>query len=322
MHCTQTLLAQGYEVFGIDDLNEYYDPSLKMARLSNLKNHQNFQFEEMDISNCAAVSQIFKRARPVRVLHLAAQAGVRYSLEQPKKYTDSNLIGFANILEGCRLSQVEHLVFASSSSVYGGNTKMPLSESDAADHPISYYAATKKANEVMAHTYAHLYSIPCTGLRFFTVYGPWGRPDMALFKFTQSMLAGESIELYGNGQLIRDFTYIDDIVEGVLRILEKPATSDMLFDPMNPNPSTSCAPYRIFNIGNSKPTTIMNYVAALELALGFEAKKIFLPLQPGDMKKTAADTHALSSWIGFVPNTPIRVGVNRFVQWYREFYKK
>ncbi|WP_347484686.1 NAD-dependent epimerase [Vandammella animalimorsus] len=322
MHCAKALLQQDHEVLGFDDLNGYYDPSLKMARLANLQKFSNFQFEKIDIADRAAVFRLFEKARPARVLHLAAQAGVRYSIEQPNKYADSNLLGFGNILEGCRLSQVEHLVFASSSSVYGGNTKMPLSESDAVDHPISYYAATKKANEIMAHTYAHLYSIPCTGLRFFTVYGPWGRPDMALFKFTQSMLAGEPIELYGNGQLVRDFTYIDDIVEGVLRILAKPATSDMLFDPMNPNPSTSCAPYRIFNIGNSRPKTIMDYVAALELALGFEAKKIFLPLQPGDMKKTAADTHALSSWIGFVPNTPIRVGVNRFVQWYREYYKK
>ena len=320
MHCAERLLARGETVVGIDNLNAYYDPALKEARLARLTPHPRFSFERLDVANRAGLAALFARVRPVRVLHLAAQAGVRYSLEQPDDYTDSNLLGFANILQGCRTQGVAHLVFASSSSVYGGNAKLPFSERDAVDHPISYYAATKKANEVMAHTYAHLYGLPTTGLRFFTVYGPWGRPDMALFKFTRAMLAGETIEVYGNGQLVRDFTYIDDIVEGVLRVLDKPATPDPGYDPLAPNPGTSSAPYRIFNIGNSAPTVLMDYITALEQALGRPADKRLLPIQPGDMHSTAADCSALAAWVGFAPSTPVHEGVARFVDWYRNFY--
>ena len=320
MHCAERLLARGETVVGIDNLNAYYDPALKAARLARLTPHPRFSFERLDVADRAGLAALFARVRPVRVLHLAAQAGVRYSLEQPDDYTDSNLLGFANILQGCRTQGVAHLVFASSSSVYGGNAKLPFSERDAVDHPISYYAATKKANEVMAHTYAHLYGLPTTGLRFFTVYGPWGRPDMALFKFTRAMLAGETIEVYGNGQLVRDFTYIDDIVEGVLRVLDKPATPDPGYDPLAPNPGTSSAPYRIFNIGNSAPTVLMDYITALEQALGRPADKRLLPIQPGDMHSTAADCSALAAWVGFAPSTPVHEGVARFVDWYRNFY--
>ena len=320
MHCAERLLARGETVVGIDNLNAYYDPALKAARLARLTPHPRFSFERLDVANRAGLAALFARVRPVRVLHLAAQAGVRYSLEQPDDYTDSNLLGFANILQGCRTQGVAHLVFASSSSVYGGNAKLPFCERDAVDHPISYYAATKKANEVMAHTYAHLYGLPTTGLRFFTVYGPWGRPDMALFKFTRAMLAGETIEVYGNGQLVRDFTYIDDIAEGVLRVLDKPATPDPGYDPLAPNPGTSSAPYRIFNIGNSAPTVLMDYITALEQALGRPADKRLLPIQPGDMHSTAADCSALAAWVGFAPSTPVHEGVARFVDWYRNFY--
>ena len=321
MHCAERLLARGAQVVGIDNLNAYYDPALKEARLARLTGHPRFRFERIDLADRAAMAGLFARVRPARVLHLAAQAGVRYSIDQPDDYTDSNLLGFGHLLQGCRAAQVEHLVFASSSSVYGGNARLPYSERDAVDHPISYYAATKKANEVMAHTYAHLYRIPVTGLRFFTVYGPWGRPDMALFKFTRAMLAGEAIDVYGEGRLVRDFTYIDDIVEGVLRVLDKPATPDPAYDPAAPNPSTSSAPYRIFNIGNSAPTVLMDYITALESALGITARKNMLPIQPGDMHSTAADTSALAAWVGFAPSTPVQTGVARFVNWYRGFYE-
>ena len=320
MHCAQRLLERGERVVGIDNLNAYYDVGLKHARLGRLHGQGDFTFEQIDVADRDAMHALFARVRPHRVLHLAAQAGVRYSIDQPDDYTDSNLLGFGNILQGCRAQQVEHLVFASSSSVYGGNAKLPFSERDAVDHPVSYYAATKKANEVMAHAYAHLYGIPTTGLRFFTVYGPWGRPDMALFKFTRAMLAGETIDVYGEGQLVRDFTYIDDIVEGVLRVLDKPATPDAAFDPLSPSPGTGLAPYRIFNIGNSAPTLLMDYIHALEEALGMVALKRMLPLQPGDMHSTAADTSALASWVGFAPHTPVRDGVARFVHWYKDFY--
>ena len=321
MHCAQRLLERGERVVGIDNLNAYYDVGLKHARLDRLRCQSDFTFEQIDVADRDAMHALFARVRPHRVLHLAAQAGVRYSIDQPDDYTDSNLLGFGNILQGCRAQQVEHLVFASSSSVYGGNAKLPFSERDAVDHPVSYYAATKKANEVMAHAYAHLYGIPTTGLRFFTVYGPWGRPDMALFKFTRAMLAGETIDVYGEGQLVRDFTYIDDIVEGVLRVLDKPATPDAAFDPLSPSPGTGLAPYRIFNIGNSAPTLLMDYIHALEEALGMVALKRMLPLQPGDMHSTAADTSALAAWVGFAPSTPVRDGVARFVDWYRGFYE-
>ncbi|MGX5662420.1 NAD-dependent epimerase [Diaphorobacter nitroreducens] len=320
MHCVQRLLERGERVVGIDNLNAYYDVGLKHARLDRLRGQGEFTFEQIDVADRDAMHALFARVRPHRVLHLAAQAGVRYSIDQPDDYTDSNLLGFGNILQCCRAQQVEHLVFASSSSVYGGNAKLPFSERDAVDHPVSYYAATKKANEVMAHAYAHLYGIPTTGLRFFTVYGPWGRPDMALFKFTRAMLAGETIDVYGEGQLVRDFTYIDDIVEGVLRVLDKPATPDAAFDPLSPSPGTGHAPYRIFNIGNSAPTLLMDYIHALEEALGMVALKRMLPLQPGDMHSTAADMSALASWVGFAPHTPVRDGVARFVHWYKDFY--
>ena len=320
MHCAQALLARGEQVVGIDNLNAYYEVSLKEARLARLLQHPGFTFERTDVADRQAMRALFERVRPTRVLHLAAQAGVRYSIDQPDDYTDSNLLGFGNILQGCRAQQVAHLVFASSSSVYGGNARLPYSERDAVDHPISYYAATKKANEVMAHSYAHLYGLPTTGLRFFTVYGPWGRPDMALFKFTRAMLAGEPIDVYGQGQLVRDFTYIDDIVEGVLRVLDKPATPDPAFNPQAPHPGRGQAPYRVFNIGNNQPTVLMDYIAAIEAALGVQASKRLLPVQPGDMTATAADTRALAEWVGFAPNTAVSDGVARFVQWFKEFY--
>lgn len=320
MHCAKRLLAQGVPVVGIDNLNNYYDVALKQARLNELRPFANFRFVELDVADRDGMARLFAEVAPAKVLHLAAQAGVRYSIDQPDDYTDSNLLGFGNILQGCRKHKVEHLVYASSSSVYGGNTKMPFAESDAVDHPISYYAATKKANELMAHTYSHLYGIPTTGLRFFTVYGPWGRPDMALFKFTKAILAGETIDVYGEGQLVRDFTYIDDIVEGIMRVLDKPAAPDASYDSQQPNPGTSTAPYRIFNIGNNSPTVLMDYIAAIEAALGVQASKRLLPVQPGDMTATAADTRALAEWVGFAPNTAVSDGVARFVQWFKEFY--
>jgi len=321
MHCAKRLLEQGVAVVGIDNLNNYYDVALKHARLAELRPHAHFRFVELDLADRQGMADLFAEVAPSKVLHLAAQAGVRYSIDQPDDYTDSNLLGFGNILQGCRKHQVEHLVYASSSSVYGGNTRMPFAESDAVDHPISYYAATKKANELMAHSYAHLYGIPTTGLRFFTVYGPWGRPDMALFKFTKAMLAGESIDVYGEGKLVRDFTYIDDIVEGIMRVLDKPATPDAGHDPLAPNPGTSTAPYRIFNIGNNSPTVLMDYIAALEGALQITARKQMLPIQPGDMHSTSADTRALQAWVGFSPAMPVATGVQHFVDWYRSFYR-
>ena len=321
MHCAKRLLEQGVPVVGIDNLNNYYDVALKHARLAELRPHAHFRFVELDLAERQGMADLFAKVAPGKVLHLAAQAGVRYSIDQPDDYTDSNLLGFGNILQGCRKHQIGHLVYASSSSVYGGNTKMPFAESDAVDHPISYYAATKKANELMAHSYAHLYGIPTTGLRFFTVYGPWGRPDMALFKFTKAMLAGESIDVYGEGKLVRDFTYIDDIVEGIMRVLDKPATPDASYDSRNPNPGTSTAPYRIFNIGNNTPTVLMDYIAALEGALQITARKQMLPIQPGDMHSTSADTRALQAWVGFSPAMPVATGVQNFVDWYRSFYR-
>ncbi|MEN2430507.1 MULTISPECIES: NAD-dependent epimerase [Comamonas] len=321
MHCAKRLLEQGVAVVGIDNLNNYYDVALKHARLAELRPHAHFRFVELDLADRQGMADLFAEVAPSKVLHLAAQAGVRYSIDQPDDYTDSNLLGFGNVLQGCRKHQVEHLVYASSSSVYGGNTRMPFAESDAVDHPISYYAATKKANELMAHSYAHLYGIPTTGLRFFTVYGPWGRPDMALFKFTKAMLAGESIDVYGEGKLVRDFTYIDDIVEGIMRVLDKPATPDAGYDSRNPNPGTSTAPYRIFNIGNNSPTVLMDYIAALEGALQITARKQMLPIQPGDMHSTSADTRALQAWVGFSPAMPVATGVQHFVDWYRSFYR-
>ena len=324
-HLSRRLLEQGTPVVVFDNVNPYYDPSLKRARLAQLEvtaanSGTPFQLIEADLEDRNSVERTFQQYKPQKVVNLAAQAGVRYSIENPAAYIQSNLVGFGHILEGCRHHGVEHLVYASSSSVYGGNTRMPFSEHDSVDHPVSLYAASKKANELMAHTYSHLYHLPTTGLRFFTVYGPWGRPDMALFLFTKAMLAGEPIKVFNNGQMVRDFTYIDDIIESLLRLLEKPAASDPAFDAANPDPATSWAPHRVFNIGNSNPTPLMDYIEAVESALGITAQKKFLPMQAGDVQATAADTAALEAWVGFKPNTPVREGVARFVAWYREFY--
>lgn len=321
MHTTLRLLARGDEVVGVDNLNDYYDVSLKQARLERLSTHQKFSFHKVSVEDRDAMATLFAAEKPQRVIHLAAQAGVRYSLTNPHAYIDANLQGFLNILEGCRHQQVEHLAYASSSSVYGGNTVMPFSEHHNVDHPVSLYAATKKANELMAHTYSHLFGLPTTGLRFFTVYGPWGRPDMALFLFTKAILQGRPIDVFNHGQMVRDFTYIDDIVEGVIRVLDKPATPDPAFNPAQPDTATSNAPYRVFNIGNSQPTPLMDYIQALETALGREAQKNYLPMQAGDVPATNADTRELDAWVGFKPNTPVTQGVQRFVDWYRDFYK-
>ena len=320
-NCALRLLERGGEVFGIDDLNDYYDVNLKKARLATLHSKPRFEFAKADISDRKIVDELFKVKKPRRVIHLAAQAGVRYSLSNPHAYVDSNLQGFVNILEGCRHHDVEHLVYASSSSVYGGNEAMPFSERDNIDHPLSLYAASKKANELMAHTYSHLYQLPTTGLRFFTVYGPWGRPDMALFLFTEAIMRSEKIDVFNNGNMVRDFTFVDDIVEGIIRVHDKPATPEITFDPANPNPAVSNAPYRIFNIGNGRPTPLMDYIAALESSLGLKAKKNFLPMQAGDVPATSANTDALAKWVGFRPSTPVSVGVERFVEWYLEYYK-
>lgn len=320
MHCIDKLLDRGDRVVGIDNLNDYYDVSLKSARLERLRSRENFDFHLVDVSDRDKILALFGTEGFTSVIHLAAQAGVRYSLTNPHVYIDANVLGFTNILEGCRQNGVDHLVYASSSSVYGGNTSVPFSERDSVDHPISLYAATKKANELMAHTYSHLYGLPTTGLRFFTVYGPWGRPDMALFIFAKSILQNETIEIFNNGNMVRDFTFVDDIVEGILRVLDKPATPNLKFDPDNPNPASALAPYRIFNIGNSQPVQLMDYILALEEELGLEAKKVFLPLQPGDVPVTFADTKELHTWVNFKPNTPMKEGVARFVQWFRAFY--
>ncbi len=321
MHTAQRLLERGDEVVGLDNLNDYYDVSLKQARLDKLQAMAGFRFERLDIADREALRDWWARERPQRVVHLAAQAGVRYSLSHPEAYVEANLVGFGHVLEACRQHGVEHLVYASSSSVYGGNARLPFSERDGVDHPVSLYAATKKANELMAHVYSHLYQLPVTGLRFFTVYGPWGRPDMALFLFTRAMLAGEPIEIFNNGKMMRDFTYVDDIVQGVVRVLDKPAQPDPAFDAMKPDPATSSAPYRVFNIGNHQPTPLMDYVAALEQALGLSARKTFLPMQPGDVPATFADTQALHDWVEFRPDTPVVEGVRRFVDWYRAYYQ-
>ena len=320
MHCALRLLDRGDEVVGVDDLNDFYDVTLKQARLDRLTSYANFDFIRASIEDKTAMDDLFARHRPQCVINLAAQAGVRYSLENPHAYVDANLQGLMNILEGCRHHDVEHLVYASSSSVYGGNTTMPFSESHSVDHPVSLYAATKKANELMAHTYSHLYGLPVSGLRFFTVYGPWGRPDMALFKFAKAMRDGQPIDVYNHGRMVRDFTYIDDIVEGVIRVLDKVATPDPAFDPAVPNPGTAAVPYRLFNIGNGQPTPLMDYIAALEKALGVTAKKNMMDMQPGDVPATSADTAALRDWVGFAPDTPVEVGVARFVEWYVQYY--
>lgn len=322
MHTALRLIERGDEVLGLDNLNDYYDVDLKTARLERLAKHDNFCFRRMSVEDRDGMSRLFEEVKPNRVVHLAAQAGVRYSLQNPYSYVDANLQGFINILEGCRHSGVEHLVYASSSSVYGDNLRLPFSEHHNVDHPISLYAATKKANELMAHSYSHLFGIPTSGLRFFTVYGPWGRPDMALFLFTQAILDGRPIEVFNDGQMIRDFTYIDDIVEGIVRVLDKPATASDQFDGMAPDPAISAAPYRVFNIGNGRPVPLMAYIAALEKAIGVDAQKRYLPMQPGDVPATSADTSELQAWVGFSPDTAVEVGVRRFVEWYRTFYSR
>ncbi len=321
MHVCERLLARGDEVVGLDNLNDYYDPSLKEARLARLTPSANFRFVKLDVADREGMAALFAGEQFDRVIHLAAQAGVRYSLENPHAYIDSNLVGFTNILEGCRHGKVEHLVYASSSSVYGGNTRMPFSEQDSVDHPVSLYAATKKANELMAHTYSHLYNLPTTGLRFFTVYGPWGRPDMALFLFTRAMLEGRPIDVFNYGRMQRDFTFVDDIVEGVIRVLDRVATADPAFDADHPHPGRGKAPFRVFNIGNHDPVELLDYIGAIEQSLGITAEKNMLPLQDGDVPATYADTAALQEWTGFAPATSVRDGVARFVAWYRDYYQ-
>ncbi len=321
MHASQRLLARGDEVVGLDNLNDYYDPTLKDARLARLTPHPAFRFVKMDVADRAGMEQLFATEKFDRVIHLAAQAGVRYSLQNPQAYIDSNVVGFMNVLEGCRYAKVQHLVYASSSSVYGGNTRMPFSERDSVDHPVSIYAATKKANELMAHTYSHLYGLPTTGLRFFTVYGPWGRPDMALFLFTKAILEGRPIDVFNHGRMKRDFTYVDDIVEGVIRTLDRTAEPDAAFDSDRPDPGRSKAPFRVFNIGNHDPVQLMDFVTAIEGTLGMSAQKNFMPLQDGDVPATYADTEALNAWTGFAPATSVQDGVARFVAWYRDYYR-
>ena len=315
------LLERGDTVFGVDNHNDYYDPSLKEARLARFESHENYIHLRLSLEDKSAILKCFDAHRPDRVINLAAQAGVRYSLTNPHAYIDANIQGFTNILEACRHFECKHLTYASSSSVYGGNTKLPFSEHDAVDHPISLYAATKKANELMAHTYSHLFGLPTTGLRFFTVYGPWGRPDMALFLFTKAILEGRAIDVYNHGEMTRDFTFIDDIVEGVIRVNDKTAFASKKFDSLNPDPGSSMAPYRVFNIGNSRPTPLMDYINAIETSLGIEAEKNFLPLQSGDVPATSSDTSELEKWVGFRPNTSVEIGVQKFVDWYRDFYK-
>ena len=314
------LLERGEEVIGLDNLNDYYDPTLKRARLARIAAAGGqWQFVQRDLEDRSGIAALFADYQPRAVVHLAAQAGVRYSIENPAAYIQSNLDGFGNMLEGCRHQGVEHLVYASSSSVYGGNRQMPFSEQHAVNHPVSLYAATKKANELMAHTYSHLYGLPATGLRFFTVYGPWGRPDMAPILFAKAILSGQPIKVFNQGQMQRDFTYIDDIVEGVIRCLDKPATADPDFDPLNPNPATAAVPHRLFNIGNSQPTPLLRFIEVLEKALGKEAIKDFQPMQPGDVVETAANTSALEAWVGFQPNTPLEDGLKRFAEWVKDY---
>lgn len=319
-HLAQRLLDRGDHVVGLDNLNDYYSVDLKNDRLGLLREHPNFEFAQADLVDQAAVDGLFAAHRFDRVVHLAAQAGVRYSLTNPRAYVQSNLVGFVNILEACRHAETPHLTYASSSSVYGGGTQMPFSTSQRVDHPLSLYAATKKSNELMAHTYSHLYGLPTTGLRFFTVYGPWGRPDMAMFLFVKAILEGRAIDVFNEGKMLRDFTYIDDIVEGVDRTSTQIATPDPNFSSDDPDPSSSKAPYRIYNIGNNDPVELGLFIETIEKELGIEAKKNLLPMQPGDVPATFADTSALESAVGFKPKTPIQTGVANFVAWYRDYY--
>lgn len=318
---TLRLLERGDDVIGIDNHNDYYDPSLKEARLARHVDHSGYVHLRVDLADKKAIEDCFAQHQPDRVVNLAAQAGVRYSIENPLAYINSNIVGFAHILEGCRHHNVEHLVYASSSSVYGANTKMPFSVHDNVDHPLSLYAASKKSNELMAHTYSHLYGLPTTGLRFFTVYGPWGRPDMALFKFTKAILAGEPIQVFNHGKHKRDFTYIDDIVEGVVRVLDQPAKANSDWSGNNPDAASSLSPWRVYNIGNNNPVELLDYIAALEEALGKKAVREMLPLQPGDVPDTYADVTDLAENIEYRPSTSVEIGIGQFVKWYREFYR-
>lgn len=319
-HTARTLLRQGVSVVGLDNLNDYYSPQLKRDRLAILSESNLFTFHKVDLVEKDEVAVLVDRVRPHCVVHLAAQAGVRWSITNPWAYVDSNIIGFLSILEACRHCHVGHLVYASSSSVYGSNTKLPFAVEDNVDHPVSLYAATKKANELMAHTYSHLYRLPTTGLRFFTVYGPWGRPDMAYWKFTEAILAGKPIDLYNHGEMRRDFTYVDDVVEAITRLIRQPASSDSSWSGDAPNPATSSAPWRIYNIGNHSPVELLEFVAVLEDALGTRAVRKLMPIQPGDVPATYADIEALSGAVGFSPATPMEVGVDRFVRWYRNYH--
>jgi UDP-glucuronate 4-epimerase len=320
---TQRLLARGQRVVGVDNFNAYYSPALKRARLAQLQARpeaaQSFRLVELGIDDGPALAALFAAERPQAVVHLAAQPGVRYSLEQPGVYIQSNLVGFGHVLEGCRQHGVQHLVYASSSSVYGGNRQLPFAEGQAVNHPVSLYAATKKANELMAHTYSHLYGLPATGLRFFTVYGPWGRPDMAPMLFAKAILTGQPIRVFNHGRMRRDFTYIDDIVEGVVRCLDQPATADPGFDPLHPNPATAAAPHRVFNIGSAHPVELLRFITLLEQLLGRDAIKDFQPMQLGDLEATAADTSALEAWVGFRPQTSLEHGLERFARWLEEW---
>ena len=320
-HIAERLLAQGHAVVGLDNLNDYYEVSLKRARLARIESRPNFRFIQLDLADRAAMAELFAREKFERVIHLGAQAGVRYSIDHPHSYADANLVGHLNVLEGCRQTGVGHLLYASSSSVYGLNRKTPFSTSDSVDHPVSLYAATKKANELMSHSYAHLYDLPTTGLRFFTVYGPWGRPDMALFKFTRAILAGKPIDVYNQGDMRRDFTYIDDIAEAVVRLMAVIPTRNPDWTVETGTPAESSAPYRVYNIGNSQPVQLTEFIHELELALGVSAKMNLLPMQPGDVLETSADTSALAAVIGFKPQTPLADGLARFVGWYRDYYR-
>ncbi|MBU5594400.1 NAD-dependent epimerase [Amphibacillus sp. MSJ-3] len=322
MSLSKRLLEEGNKIIGLDNLNDYYDVQLKKDRLEILKENENFTFYQLDLADRQAVEDCFAKENVDVVINLAAQAGVRYSLKNPHAYVDSNLVGFVNILEGCRHHKIKHLIYASSSSVYGANTKMPFSTNDGVNHPVSLYAATKKSNELMAHAYSHLYDIPTTGLRFFTVYGPMGRPDMAYFSFTKKILAGEPIKIFNNGEMMRDFTYIDDIVDGIVRLLDHPPKANPEFDRENPIPSASYAPYKIYNIGNNQPIKLMDFIETLEKHIGIEAKKEFLPMQAGDVKATYADIDDLQQTTGFKPTTTIDDGLKQFVDWYMEYYHK
>lgn len=319
-HLSTRLLERGDEVVGIDNLNDYYDVNLKHARLEKLQTQEAFQFIKLDLADRAGMEKLFQDHQFDRVVNLAAQAGVRYSIENPHAYIDSNIVGFVNILEGCRHSKVPHLSYASSSSVYGANTRQPFSEHHNVDHPVALYAASKKANELMAHSYSNLYKLPTTGLRFFTVYGPWGRPDMALFLFTKGILEGQPINIFNNGDMIRDFTFIDDIIEGVVRVTDKIAEPNPQWNSNAPDPASSFAPYRVYNIGNNTPVKLMDFVNAIEKALGKQAIKNMLPMQPGDVPSTCADVSALEQDVGFKPSTSVQDGIDRFVAWYREYY--